>query len=236
MSLVVSFGAGNLAAITAVRHLEWQAFAEWLTQEPPEVTDKASRGWYCPAEFNPVYRDSENFVARHAITYDFDHVNIDTWGEVLSAWDRTAFAIYTTFSHSIERPRFRVVMPLSRPAGYDEYQAVARIVATDVGIDLFAGESFVPAQLMFAPTRPLGGLFTARINEGAFLDVDAALSEYADWTDRSSWPRRKDGDSVGTGVAHIDHLAKPGIVGEFNRAFTVSQAIERFNLPYKRVR
>ncbi len=236
MNLTVSFGAANLAAITSARQLEWRAFAEWLTAEPPEVADKAARGWYCPAEFNPPYRDSENFVARHAITYDFDHVNVDTWGDALAAWSETAFAIYTTFSHRADAPRFRVVMPLSRPAGYDEFQAVARKVATDVGIDLFAGESFVPAQLMFAPTRPLGGLFTGRINDGEILNVDSVLDEYADWTDRSSWPRRKDGDSVGTGVAHIDHVAKPGAIGEFNRMFTITQAIERFKLPYRRVR
>ncbi len=236
MNLTISFGAGNLAAITSVRQLEWAAFADWLTREPPEVSDKASRGWYCPVEFDPPYRDSANFVARYAITYDFDHVNVDTWGDVVAAWCETEFAIYTTFSHRADAPRFRVVMPLSRPTGYDEYQAVARKVAADVGIDLFAGESFVPAQLMFAPTRSFGGQFIARINRGDILDVDAVLQEYADWTNRADWPRRKDGDSVGTGIAHIDHLAKPGVVGELNRAFTLPQAIERFQLPYRRVR
>jgi hypothetical protein len=235
MTLTVSFGAGNPAVITRVSKLDWPTFAKWLTAEPPEVESKDARGWYCPTEFNPAYRDSENFVARYAITYDFDHVTVDTWGDVLAAWENTAFAIYTTFSHTPDHPRFRVVMPLSRPAGYDEFQAVARRVATDVGIDLFAGESFVPTQMMFAPARKLGGQFIARINDGNTLDVDAVLAEYADWTDRSSWPRRRDGDNVGTGVAHIDHLAKPGPVGEFNRTFTISQAIERFKLPYRRV-
>ncbi len=237
MSIYVSFGrAGNMAAITSTRQAEWDTFAKWLTETPPEVQDKSERGWYCPARFDPVYRDSQNFVARYAITYDFDHVNVDTWGDVLNAWPDMAFAMYTTYSHTIERPRFRVVVPLSRPAGYDEFQAVARRVATDVGIDLFAGESFVPAQMMFAPARKLGGFFASHINDGAHLDVDEVLREYDDWTDRASWPRRQDGDNVGSGAAHIDHLAKPGLIGEFNRLFTISAAIERFNLPYRRVR
>jgi hypothetical protein len=233
--LCISFGAGNPAVITKVSRLDWLTFAEWLTKEPPEVADKAERGWYCPTEFDPVYRDSENFIARHAITYDFDHVTVDTWGDVLTAWSSTAFAMYTTFSHTHDHPRFRVVMPLSRPAGYDEFQAVARKVAMDVGIDMFAGESFVPAQMMFSPTRKLAGFFASHVNDGEWLDVDAVLAEYPDWSDRASWPRRKDGDNVGTGAAHIDHLAKPGIVGEFNRTFSISQAIERFKLPYRRV-
>ena len=223
--------------ITTVRWLEWQAFAEWLTKEPPECADKAARGWYIPVEFNPVYRDSQNFVARHAITFDFDHVTIDTWGDVLNIWSDTAFAIYTTFSHRPDHPRFRVVMPLSRPAGYDEFQAVARKVAADVGIELIARESFVPAQMMFAPARPLGGCFAASVNRGEWLDVDAVLAEYANWTDYSSWPHRRDGDSIIASTAErVDPRDKPGIIGEFNRAFTVSQAIERFQLPYRRVR
>lgn len=235
--LVVSFGTVSPAQITAVRHLAWPAFAEWLTAEPPEVADKSARGWYIPAEFDPVYRDSQNFVARHAITFDFDHVNIDTWGNVVQAWESVAFAMYTTFSHSPEAPRFRVVMPLNRPAGYDEFQAVARKVATDVGIELVARESFVPAQMMYAPARRLGGLFTSHVNTGEMLDVDTVLAEYKDWTDIESWPRRKDADRPGLlDAERVDPREKPGIIGEFNRTFTISQAIERFDLPYKRVR
>jgi putative DNA primase/helicase len=235
--LVVSFGTVNPARITAVRHLPWSEFAGWLTAEPPEANDKAARGWYIPAEFDPVYRDSQNFVARHAITFDFDHVNIDTWGDVINAWETLTFAMYTTYSHSPEAPRFRVVMPLSRPAGYDEFQAVARKVAMDVGVELFARESFTPSQMMFAPARRLGGMFTSHIQAGTLLDVDAVLAEYKDWTDVASWPRRKDGDRPGVQDAErVDPREKPGIIGEFNRAFTIPQAIEKFDLPYRRVR
>lgn len=235
--LCISFGGANPAVITAVKYLPWAEFANWLTAEPPEVADKSHRGWYIPAEFDPVYRDSQNYVARHAITYDFDRVTIDTWGEVLNAWSETAFAIYTTYSHRPDHPRFRVVLPLSRPAGYDEFQAVARKVASDVGIELIARESFVPAQMMYSPARPLGGIWASRINEGEWLDVDAVLAEYGDWTDVGSWPRRRDGDSVhSAGAEKVDPREKPGIIGEFNRAFTISQAIERFDLPYRRVR
>lgn len=236
-SLCISFGTVNPATITAVRWLDWPSFAKWLTETPPEVNDKAERGWYIPVEFDPVYRDSQNFVARHAITFDFDHVTIDTWGDVLNAWSDLAFAMYTTYSHRADHPRFRVVLPLSRPCGYDEFQAVARRVAADVGIEFVARESFVPAQMMFAPTRPLGGQFIAHVNDGVRLDVDAVLAEYADWTDTSSWPHRRDGDAVHAAAAEkVDPRDKPGIIGEFNRTFTISQAIERFELPYRRVK
>jgi putative DNA primase/helicase len=235
--LIVSYGGLDMAAINMRTSVSWGNFSQWLTREPPELADKAACGWYIPAEFSALRRHSDDFVTRHAITFDFDHVTIDTWGDVLNAWSDLAFAIYTTFSHKPDRPRFRVVMPLARPAGFDEFQAVSRKVAADVGIELIARESFVPAQMMFCPARPLGGHFAARINEGAFLDVDAVLAEYDDWTDTTQWPARRDGDPVHAAAAEkIDPRDKPGIIGDFNRAFPISVAIERFELPYRRVR
>jgi hypothetical protein len=237
--LTVAFGRSHLSIVTEQVAMEWPALAKLLTAMPPEVTDKASRGWYIPAEFNPAYRDSENFVARHAITYDFDHVNIDTWGNALLKWSGLAFAMYTTYSHRADRPRFRIVMPLSRPAGYDEFQAVARMVATDIGIELVARESFVPAQMMYMPTRTLGGLFTSLVNDGDWLDVDKVLAEdyNGDWTNTKLWPHRRDGDSVhAIKDQMVPPLEKPGLVGDVNRAYRISEAIELLNLPYRRVR
>lgn len=235
--LTVSFGThDSLAVITSVRSVTWEQFAQWLTRVPPETSDKGSRGWYVPAEFSPPYRDSNNFVARHAITYDFDHVELDTWDRVLETWGGLAFAIYTTWSHQQYKPRFRVVMPLSRPATYDEFQAVARKVATDIDINLMARESFVPAQMMFAPTRKQDGEFRGQINEGEWLDVDQVLGEYENWTDKLSWPVRSEADGVAKEDAAVSPLDKPGIVGQFCRAFSIEDAIERFKLPYVKVR
>lgn len=234
--LIVSFGDANSpAVITKASRIPWPQFAEWLTATPPEVADKSARGWYCPIEFDPVYRHGDNFVARYALTFDFDHVTIDTWGAVVEAWEGLAFAIYTTFTHTVEAPRFRVVMPLTRPVSFDEYQAVARKLAADVGIELVAAESFVPAQMMYAPTRKLGGLHTSQVNDGAWLNPDEVLAEYANWTDMSSWPRRKEGDRPTDAGEKVDPCDKPGIIGEFNRAFTISEAIEYFDLPFERV-
>lgn len=237
--LIVSFGGGHPAKVNYVKSYEWADFARALTQTPPETEDKAARGWYCPTEFDPVYRDSDNFVARHAITFDFDHVEVTTWDRVREVWGGIAFAMHTTWSHTLEKPRFRVVMPLSRPAGYDEFQAVARKVAADIGIELIARESFVPAQMMYMPTRKPGGDFasfanTIGMNDVVLLDVDAVLAEYADWTDRTQWPQRQNGDSVrASDGTQVPPDEKPGIVGDFCRAFTVEEAIEKFDLPYK---
>ena len=139
-----------MAAITAVKSLSWDDLAKALTKEPPEVTDKAARGWYIPATFENKHRHGDNFVSKDAITFDFDHVTIDTWGNIIANNPDIAFAMYTTFSHKYDAPRFRVVVPLSRPCGADEVEAVARSLAfTRMGIDNVARESFVPPQMMY---------------------------------------------------------------------------------------
>lgn len=232
--LHIAIGGTHPSIIRGVKQWTWAELAAKLTAAPPVHEDKAARGWYCPVEFNPRYRDSENFVARYAITYDFDHVPQDAWEKVLEVWGGLAFCMYTTASHTPEKPRFRVVMPLWRPAGYDEFQAVARKVATDIGIELIARESFVPAQMMYLPTVRPGHEheFRSHINEGDFLDVDGVLAEYVNWTDRSTWPHRTDGDAVHTLEGLVKPDEKPGIVGDFCRAILVPEAIRRFDLPY----
>lgn len=231
--LTVSFGGSHQSIITEVRSLEWAEFCGWLVRTPPELPSKEARGWYCGCEFEPVYRHGDNFVARHVLTFDFDHVDIFLMEEVRHQFADYAHALYTTFSHTPDKPRFRLVLPLSRPAGYDEFQAVSRKVAERIGIELVAGESHVVAQFMYAPARREGGKHESYYRvKGKWVDVDEVLAQYEDWTDRATWPHRKEGDNVHDPESKTSPLDKPGIVGDFCRAFSITAAIERFGLPY----
>ncbi len=235
--LTISFGRGDKAAITTVKSLSWEEFSTALTTEPPESEDKASRGWYIPASFNPVYRHGDNFVSRDAITFDFDHVGMEDWAKILQALPNIALAMYTTHSHNENAPRFRVVVPLSRPTSFDEFQAVSRKLAARFGIELAARESFTPPQMTYLPLRSPRGLFDSHIQDGSWADVDQILAEYQDWTNPTQWPRRASGDEVHAPIeGQTAPDQKDGPVGRFCRAFTISQAIEKFDLPYKRIR
>lgn len=233
--IVISLGRKeNLAAITKVVKTSWPKFVEFLTRAPKETEDKASVGWYCPAHFEPAYRDGKNLVARHCLTFDYD--NIDEWDveEIREAYKSVAHVLYTTASHTEESPRLRAVFPLSRPVTAEEFGAVTRKVAAMCDIEKLARESDKPAQMMFLPSVKPGGDFWSEITDGEWLDVDKILGEYNDWKDRKEWPRRLQGDSAyvaGETVPAPD--TKPGIVGDFCRAFSIPDVIERFALPYK---
>lgn len=236
--LKVSFGqSSDLAKIVRVEELAWEDFARKLTTQPPAVDDKSSVGWYTAAEFEAEHRHGKTFVARYALTLDYDHIAKENIAQIAGAFEQWAHVMYTTWSHTPEKPRIRVVMPLSRPAGADEFQAVSRWIAARANIEWAAGESHVVAQMMFMPAvKPsMAVTFRAKINEGQPVDVDAVLGEYADWTDHKSWPHRGEGDNV----YNADELPTPpdekaGIVGDFCRTYDVPAAIEKFGLPYVR--
>lgn len=240
--LTISFGSGkplpnnaHLARITGVETLTWDAFSSRLTSPPPVTADKSSAGWYCCAQFSGRNRDTDNFVARECLALDYDHITPGDAKSIQYAFNQHEYVMYTTASHTAASPRLRVVMPLSRPASMDEFQAVSRRVAAAAGIELASRESHVPAQMMYLPTVKPGSAFKARRHAGHLVDVDAVLGEYEDWADRSSWPARKDHDVLSTGES-VDPCTKPGVIGAFCRAFDCVAAIERFDLPYVRVR
>jgi P4 family phage/plasmid primase-like protien len=229
-------GGTHNARIKKIWTGSFERFCELMIKNVPESTDKASAGWVCGATFDPLYRDSENFVERHLLSLDYDHIAPGELDEILQAFMGHAFVAFTTFSHIPSHPRIRVWMPLSRPCGYDEFQAVSRAVAARAGIERAARESHVPAQYMFRPTvKPFEEFRHWENAQAPWLDVDQILGEYDDWTDRKSWPHRSDGDGVhSAGEGSIDPRTKPGIIGAFCRAFTIPDAIEHFGLPYTR--
>lgn len=238
--LIVSFGSGKsllgneqLAIITAVSSDTWAEFAKLLTTCPPETEDKSSRGWYCPAEFSQRRRHGTNLLTRHALTLDYDVITTEDLKTIQKAFKSLAYAIYTTWSHTADKPRVRVVMPTDRPMSADEFCAVSRKIADLAGIELTARESHKPAQMMYQPTRKPGAKFFGRVNDGEWIAVDKVLAEYADWTDRHSWPKHSKGDDQYT----ADELpplpsTKPGEVGDFCRTYDIPTAIEKFDLPY----
>lgn len=167
---------------------------------------------------------------RYLLTLDADHAAADfdpafeteiTLG-CAAAW-------YSTHKHSPEHPRLRIVIPLTRPVDADEYQALGRRVAQEMGIDNFDDTTYQPHRLMYWPSTSRDGVFDSGFTDAPWLNPDEWLAKYSDWRDVSEWPfssrqteaMRKHADKQG------DPTEKPGIVGAFCRAYTVDDVIEK---------
>lgn len=174
-------------------------------------------------------RKNGNVVCRSMLTLDMDYAARDIWDEIsrLTGWQ---CCLYSTHKHAPEQPRLRLIIPLAREVSEDEYPALGRMVAKDIGIDMFDDTTYEPVRLMFWPSTPSDGEFIFEHREGPLLDPNEYLSRYSDWRDCSLWPTSSRQSEViqRSLKKQEDPLAKKGIVGAFCRAYTIEDAIDSF--------
>ena len=167
---------------------------------------------------------------RSILCLDADFASGSLWDDWL--WlQGFAAAVYSTHKHTPEKPRLRLVVPLSRNVSPEEYQAIGRRVAANLGIDQFDDTSYQPQRMMYWPSASIDGEYVFEYCDGPFLDPDAVLAAYHDWRDVSSWPMSSRVSDVikKTAAKQKDPLEKPGLVGAFCRAyFPIDTAIAEF--------
>ena len=175
-------------------------------------------------------RRKGSVICRSLVTLDLDHAEQDFWEENFTVFFDVAALVYSTHSYTPEDPRLRLVIPLDRDCTPEEYIAVARKVAEDIGIGQCDRTTYQPERLMYYPSHPRGASWVFTSQDGPFLSVDDTLARYADWRDVSQYPTGPDEEqAVGYEVKQVaDPLEKPGVVGAFNRTYTISAAIDRY--------
>lgn len=176
-------------------------------------------------------RKAEAIIQRRLLTLDLDYVtaNDKPW-ETIELVIGCAAVLYSTHSHTPRSPRLRLVIPLSRPVTPDEYTAVARRVACDIGIDMCDDTTYEPHRLMYWPSASLDAEYRYEVVDGPWLDVDEQLNRYHNWRDSSEWPvsSRKQDIMHRLAKKQEDPTIKKGIVGAFCRVYSIEDAIENF--------
>jgi len=166
---------------------------------------------------------------RSLITLDADFANPELWPHI-SLLFGNAICMYSTHSHSQEHYKVRLVAPLSRQVTADEYQAISRFIAAEIGIDIFDDTTYQPERLMYWPSTSSDGEFLFEFLDGPWLDPDKILTKYPEWRDASTWPESSRATKIHLRHAEKqgDPLEKPGIIGAFNRTYDIHQAISTF--------
>lgn len=166
---------------------------------------------------------------RYLITLDMDEAKAGAWDEVQLNY-ATAAVLYATHSSTPEKPRYRLVMPLSRPVTPEEYEAIARGVAATLGADRFDPSTYEPERLMYWPSVSRDADYEFYEQEGAPLDADEMLHHYRDWRATWAWSisERERNEVAGAIKKQGDPTEKPGAVGRFCRAYDVPEAIDAF--------
>ncbi|MCG1024524.1 virulence-associated E family protein [Dehalobacter sp.] len=174
-------------------------------------------------------RKRENVVCRSMLTEDVDHADGD-FIERFTAGCKYAACLYTTHGHTPEAPRVRIIVPLTRDVTPDEYVAITRYFAAELGIDQFDECSYRPHQLMYWPTTPANGEYVFRRIDGVWMDPDTFLSAHPNWKDCSLLPTSSRESTVrnGSKKPQEDPLTKTGVVGAFCRTYSIQGAIDKY--------
>lgn len=243
MKLYISTGNSRMEKKWNGQEMEFSVFLERLshtvrTSETMEQYRKMSKAkqdsikdvdGFVLGKLKGGRRKKANVLFRSGLTLDMDYATEDIAEQIEMFFDFRCL-IYSTHKHTPEKPRLRLIIPLSRTVSPDEYAAVARKVAEDIGMELFDDTTYEPSRLMYWPSTSADGEFFFRDIPGTFLNPDSVLERYADWRDSSSWPVSSRQKAVVSREMkkQADPLSKEGIVGAFCRTYSIEEAIRIF--------
>lgn len=202
---------------------------EYAKLPKPKRDEIKDKGGFVGGHLRDNLRKVGNVSCRSLWTPDIDNAT----PEFVAALEKKLnfkCAVYSTHSHTPEAPRLRIVAPFTRDVSADEFVAVSRYMAAELGIDMFDECSFIPNQLMYWPTCPSNGEYISEFFDGELLDPDAILAAHPNWQDCSLLPTTSRESKVNkpSQKQQEDPLSKSGVVGAFCRTYSITTAIDRF--------
>lgn len=136
-------------------------------REFPDVTDKRALPAWSPARFIGETRRAIDVVDLSCLVLDLDGGDV---GVVSNTWSNVLHVLHSTWSHTHEAPRFRLVVPLAKPVPVASWGAAwAWATARTPTADLACKD---PSRLYFRPAvRSVEQPYFARLVDGPLLDV-----------------------------------------------------------------
>ena len=244
--LVISVGNSRKSTNWVRTEIMWSEFVNRLRtpQRTPETIEeylnmtKAQQGQlkdiggFVGGSLNGTQRKAKNVTGRDLVTLDLDNIASGETDNVLRTIDSlgAGYAVYSTRSHADFRPRLRVIMPLDRTVTADEYEPIARKLASYIGLQMCDPTTFEASRLMYWPACSRDSNYVFAAGDKPFVSADGILKQYTDWHDVTVWPQIPGEVTKAKALLakQADPTSKEGIVGAFCREFNIYQAIEHF--------
>lgn len=207
-----------------------ETMAEYAAMSKDQRGDVKDVGGYVGGRLEGGIRKAGSITDRQLICLDADYADMGLW-EIWDIMVGRACLMHTSHSHTPDQPRLRFVIPLSRPVTAAEYEPIARKLAQLLDINAFDDTTYEASRLMFWPSVSSDGEFIVRVYDSEdWVNPDEILAMYDDWQDMRSWPTSDRQTTAITRMGKLqgDPLTKPGVVGAFNRAYTITEAINKF--------
>lgn len=242
----ITTGTSRKAAVWTGQELWWSEFvqkisrpvrtreslAQYLSYSRPQQDELKDIGGFVGGTLTGTRRKNENAGERDLITLDADTIEPGGTQKVLNILTGLgcSYAVYSTRKHEGAAPRLRIIVPLDAPCSADEYEPVARRLASLIGMRIFDPTTFEPVRLMYWPSCSADSEFVFLYEDKPFLSREGMLGTYQDWHNVAEWPEVPGAAKIRDRSARKqgDPLEKKGIVGAFCRNFTIEEAMGRF--------
>ncbi len=203
---------------------------EYLAKPKAEQATLKDVGGYVGGYLTDGSRKIDKVATRELLTLDIDNDPATDLIERIEALGINA-VLHSTFKSTEKKPRYRVIAPLDKPATPEQYQAIARWIAGELGIEQFDPTTFEPHRLMYWPAKPTDTEYLFKeFKHRDTLSVEDTLAEYYDWRDTSEWPMHESiKNKVQTNIKRLeDPTTKRGVIGAFCRAYNIHDAIAEY--------
>ena len=244
-NIIIATGRNRSARSWKSQKMNWSALAKKLA-EPTITNETAAEYVKMPKDEKGRRKDVGGFVGgyipkngrrvrgavkeRYLITLDADSPSEDFISNLDLELGDMEYVLYSTHSHTPDNPRYRIIIPTDRVMTPDEYMAVSRRIADDIGIESFDSSTHQAERLMYWPSCPNDIAYVYQHNEGKLISVDTYLSTYRDWRDTSLWPTSSKESQIrlDTAKKQGNPLEKKGLLGAFCRSYSITEAIHKF--------
>ena len=205
---------------------------EFLSYTKSKQDDIKDVGGFVGGKLKGNLRRSEAVESRSLITLDLDNLAYEDDTKIIKTLNGLgcAYAVYSTRKHQTTKPRIRVIFPLAEDVSADEYEPIARKVASFIGLRYCDPTTFQAVRLMYWPSHSKDSDYVFTYADKPMLDGKAVLNMYADWRDVTTWPEVPDAQKLHQNMLKKQEnpLEKEGMVGAFCRRFNIYEAIAEF--------
>ena len=211
-------------------HETMREYAAMTKDEQGKVKDI---GGFVGGRIEGGRRTGANIRERYLITLDADNAPDDMLETMLVLWGGVEWVCYSTHSHRPGHTRLRFVFPIDRPVQPEMYPAIARQLASQIYIEAMDPTTYQPERLMYWPSCPVDAEPVYHWEHGVVMTVDELLHPYGEgdaWKDTRLWPISTSEQEIRVRETKRqgDPREKPGIVGQFCRAYDIPSVIDAY--------
>lgn len=197
---------------------------EKIIESAQEPATKKDCGGYMAGKATSTSRKDSSVEYRSMITLDADNAENDLPTRV-KRLGLTAL-VHSTYSHTTDNPRYRVIIPLLGPGlTEEEYPRAARGLMEALGKEQFDKTCDQPKRIMFWPSASSPDQYEVYSYDAEPATAQGLLERFGGYT---STPEHKRGPKR-------NPYELPGVAGAFNRLYNMARAVKEFNLPYEQV-